>query len=195
VVGLDFSHAFVAAADRLKTEKTAKYTCTEEGELQGEYEVCLPATSRPDRVHFLQGDACALPSLEALGLPAGQRFSVIHGANLLCRLPDPLLFLRRLPSLLVEGGLVVFVSPYSWLKQYTPKENWLGGKYGNGTNAASAAPSCQWSRDGLTRAMAGLGFELIHEEEVPFLIREHRRKFQWGCSHATIWKLTAPATN
>ena len=31
-------------------------------------------------------------------------------------------------------------------------------------------------------------FKLIHEEDMPFLIREHVRKYQWGCSHATVWK-------
>lgn len=39
--------------------------------------------------------------------------------------------------------------------------------------------------------MAALGFELLHEEQVPFLIREHARKFQWGCSHATVYRLRA----
>ena len=32
-------------------------------------------------------------------------------------------------------------------------------------------------------------FQLVHQENVPFLIREHERKFQYGVSHATIWKL------
>jgi hypothetical protein len=31
-------------------------------------------------------------------------------------------------------------------------------------------------------------FKLVHEEDVPFLIREHARKFQWGCSHGSVWK-------
>ena len=31
--------------------------------------------------------------------------------------------------------------------------------------------------------------QLLHEEDTPFLIREHARKFQWGCSHATVWQL------
>jgi hypothetical protein len=66
-----------------------------------------------------QGDACAL-SKDLSG------FSVVHGANLLCRLPNPLDFLTALPRLLVPGGLVVLVSPYSWLSQYTPREHWLG---------------------------------------------------------------------
>ncbi len=30
---------------------------------------------------------------------------------------------------------------------------------------------------------------LIHEENIPFLIREHARKFQLGVSHGNIWQL------
>ncbi len=39
--------------------------------------------------------------------------------------------------------------------------------------------------------MKDLGFELAHAEDMPFLIREHVRKYQWGCSHATVWRRTA----
>jgi hypothetical protein len=35
--------------------------------------------------------------------------------------------------------------------------------------------------------------QLLHEEDVPFLIREHARKFQWGISHATVWQLQPAA--
>lgn len=45
------------------------------------------------------------------------------------------------------------------------------------------------SRDVLVAEMQALGFRLLHEEPVPFLIREHARKFQWGCAHATVFQL------
>jgi SAM-dependent methyltransferase len=48
-------------------------------------------------------------------------FNVVFCGNLLCRLPDPMLFLDRLPSILKPGGVVVLVSPYSWLEEYTPE--------------------------------------------------------------------------
>ena len=73
---------------------------------------CLPA--------HLQGDACALP--QQLG-----PVDAVLAANLLCRLPDPLRFLGRLPSLVNRGGVVVLVSPYSWLAAWTPHEKWIGG--------------------------------------------------------------------
>jgi hypothetical protein len=31
-------------------------------------------------------------------------------------------------------------------------------------------------------------FEAVASEDVPFIIREHARKFQWGCSHAVVWR-------
>jgi hypothetical protein len=91
------------------------------------------------------------------------------------------LFLRRLPELLVPRGLVVLVSPFSWLPQYTPREKWLGGRASDGMA----------SLEGLRRAMDGLNFDLISTEDTPFLIREHARKYQLGFSCVTVWQLRA----
>lgn len=38
------------------------------------------------------------------------------------------------------------------------------------------------------RVIAAAHFELVEERDLPFLIREHRRKFQWGVSHALVWR-------
>jgi len=32
------------------------------------------------------------------------------------------------------------------------------------------------------------GFEFIHEEQVPLIIREHQRKYQYIISEATGWR-------
>jgi hypothetical protein len=40
----------------------------------------------------------------------------------------------------------------------------------------------------LLQPLAAGYFTLVEEKEVPFVIREHRRKFQWGVSHATVWR-------
>ena len=39
--------------------------------------------------------------------------------------------------------------------------------------------------------MKSHGFVLVHSEDVPFLIREHARKFQLGVSCATIFRKQA----
>ena len=68
----------------------------------------------------LPGDACALP-------PDLAQLDAVLAANLLCRLPDPSKLLARLPALVKPGGVLVLVSPYSWLPGWTPKEKWVGG--------------------------------------------------------------------
>ena len=140
VVGLDFSFSFVRAAQQLAARGRAEYTMAVEGDVTSAHVATLPPTAQPERCAFVQGDACNLPSnsaMAALGA-AGGRFSVIHGANLICRLPEPRDFLRRLPSLLIPGGIVVLVSPFSWLKQYTPREKWIG-EWGRGESGGLPA--------------------------------------------------------
>ena len=36
--------------------------------------------------------------------------------------------------------------------------------------------------------LLGSHFELIGEEEMPFVIRETKRKHQWTVAHATVWR-------
>ena len=53
------------------------------------------------------------------------------------------------------------------------------------------SPSRTWqahmSAKGLTDLMESR-FKQLDQDNVPFLIREHARKFQWGCSHLTVWQ-------
>ena len=116
------------------------------------------------RLNFEQGDACALP-------PSIKNFDAVLLANVLCRLPEPLICLERmqnLHALVKPGGVLVMTTPFSWLDEYTPKSRWL-----NGISDVKKV---------LT------DFELIHQEELPFLIREHRRKFEYIVTHASVWK-------
>jgi hypothetical protein len=74
--------------------------------------------------------------------------------------------------------VVLFVSPYSWLEEYTPKDKWIGGcTYENG--------SAVDSKQKLRKIMERKGFGLIHDEAVPLVIREHARKYQYIISDAT----------
>ena len=60
------------------------------------------------------GNTCDLP-------PHIGQFGCVFGGNMICRLPDPMKFLKRLPDLLVPGGILVITSTYTWLVQYTKK--------------------------------------------------------------------------
>lgn len=69
----------------------------------------------PGRCTFEQGNACALR--EDIGT-----FGCVLGANLICRLPDPVTFLDRLASLVAVGGVLVLTTPWTWLEEYTPRD-------------------------------------------------------------------------
>jgi len=172
VVGMDYSQHFVDAANAMKERKSMRYTAQIEGDIEGEFTASIPDDVEVERVKFIKGDACELPT--KLG-----QFDAVLAANLLCRLPDPSLFLKRLPTLVKPQGIVVLVSPYSWLEAWTPKAKWIGAT----TGAAGPCPSIEALKSAMEK-----DFELVHQEDMPFLIREHVRKFQWGCSHGTVWR-------
>ena len=202
VVGVDLSAPFVAAAKVLKERGRLKYKSLAEGTTYVTKEAIVNPRIDRTRVDFREGDACALsPSLlGGGGDPADAqhfqnfgRHDAVLAANLLCRLPDPEAFLRDCAKLVRPDGVLVLVSPYSWLEAWTPKHKWLGGARsatGGGdekTNRSFAAIRA------LLESPAG-GFDLVDQTDLPFLIKEHDRKFQWGCSHATVWRRRRQST-
>lgn len=206
------------------------------------------------------GAGSGLSSGTAQNVAAYGRHDAVLAANLLCRLPEPAAFLRACAKLVKPGGVLVLVSPYSWLEAWTPRDKWLGGYYdelcaadaaggagpgaGAGTGggggefqrhsagggggggsddaarlgkAGSSSPSavggassgggrgagaCASAGAGSPRSRAVRsfdaihaaltsaegGFDLVEQTDQPFLIKEHDRKYQWGCSHATVWR-------
>jgi SAM-dependent methyltransferase len=103
-------------------------------------------------------------------------FDLVLAANLLCRLPEPKCLLERLPALVRSGGQLLLTTPFTWLEEFTPRANWLGGTSETGR-----------SFDALRRALEP-AFTLEHRVELPFLIREHARKFQYGVTLGTRWR-------
>jgi len=163
VIGIDFSHAFIAAARQLRDHGTLPYERLDEGHRHTALTARRPDHARPDRVHFETGDATDLRA--DLG-----DFDLVHAANLICRLPDPARLLARLPSLVRPGGTLVLTTPCTWLGEFTPPENWPSG------------PTLDWLRQHLEHA-----FSLDAVRDQPFLIRETARKYQWSLAQASIW--------
>ncbi|CAJ1354181.1 unnamed protein product, partial [Effrenium voratum] len=88
VMGIDFSAAFIEAAEKMKRGEVVRFKVPLEGELEAEvvaqHEANVDAAAR-QRVVFRTGDACRLKDqAEELG-----SFDGAVLANLLCRLPDP----------------------------------------------------------------------------------------------------------
>lgn len=172
VIGIDYSRKFIQAAQGLQQDGQMDYRITEVGTIT--HPAC--ATIDPDidrsRVTFEVGDAHDLRS--SLGT-----FDCVLAANLVCRLRTPRHFLRRLPSLLKPGGLLVLTTPNTWLDEYTPVKNWVG-----------ATPETGQPIEVLRRELSE-HFTLLGSHDMPFLIREHLRKYQWSVALASRWQRNA----
>jgi 5-histidylcysteine sulfoxide synthase/putative 4-mercaptohistidine N1-methyltranferase len=176
VLGVDLSRAFIDAADRLRRDGELRYSRKDEGELGATLNAMIDPAIDRGRVSFRQADAGSLPA-ELVG------FDAVLLANLLCRLPSPKALLGRLggPRGLVKpGGLLAIFSPYSWLEQFTPPEAWLGGYERDGKPVGGAAA--------LGEFLAAEGFDLLREADMPLIIREHARKYQYIVAHALLWR-------
>lgn len=167
VVGVDYSQAFIDAANRLKAHGRHEATRFDEGASVSSLEVAVDPGIDRERVSFEQGDA------QSLRADIGQ-FDAVIACNLICRLPEPMGLLSRLPELVRPGGQLFITTPFSWLEAYTPVGNWLGD------GAAS-------SFEGLRRALSPR-FQLEKQWDMPFLIREHARKFQYSIAQASRWR-------
>nr|XP_002122415.1 uncharacterized protein LOC100180046 [Ciona intestinalis] len=176
VIGMDYSHGFIKTCNVLKEKGSMEYEVLVEGDLTTKHTAVIPGHLDRSRCKFQQGDACNLP------LDLG-KFGCVLAANLICRLPNPTDFLLRLSNLVAEGGILVILSPYTFLREYTPKENWLGGFIDGDGKEVRAFETLQ--------SLLGPHFTLVDSTDVPFLIRETYRKHQWTASHATIWKRKA----
>lgn len=172
VIGIDFSKRFIECADRLRLSGSVGFDYIEEGTLRKSGVAVVPAEIDRDRISFETGDA--------MDLRADLRgFDVVLMANLIDRLSNPHLCLERLPTLIDPGGQLIISSPYTWLAEYTPPENWVGGYTLEGSPLRT--------RDGLLKSLEAK-FELLVCKDIPFLIREHARKYQWSVAEATVWK-------
>jgi SAM-dependent methyltransferase len=162
VIGIDNSRRFILAARNIAKRKAIEIQIHESGPEFSRRRVALPKGTRPGNARFQVGDA------QRLGSIAKRRFDIVAAVNLICRLPSPSAFLRQLPDLVSPGGQLLIASPFSWLKEYTSRGEWL-------------MPS------DLERALHP-HFRLERRRDVPFVIREHRRKYQLVVSEVLTFK-------
>jgi 5-histidylcysteine sulfoxide synthase/putative 4-mercaptohistidine N1-methyltranferase len=176
VTGIDFSARFIGLGAQMASSGLVRYTLTDEGELvfyQERKLADLGLDGVRDRVAFFQGDACNLKEVY-------KGYDLILAANLIDRLYSPARFLADVHRRLNPGGLLVIASPYTWLEEHTKREEWLGGFKKDGESYRTL--------DGL-KALLGSRFRLLGPpRDVPFVIRETRRKFQHSLSEVTVWE-------
>lgn len=174
VVGIDLSASFINTATTLQLEGEISYNRKDEGNLQITLKAKQPPGTHPERIEFMTGDACNLDRISSLG-----RFDLVLAANLIDRLPKPRIFLQSIHRFIKPGGLLVLTSPYTWLEEYTSPSEWLGGREERGLKITTF--------DGINWFLRAK-FEHLVRTDLPFLMREHSRKFQWSLAEATVWK-------
>lgn len=166
VVGIDYSQAFVDAADQMREEGRLQAIRLDQGVSTTRLELGVDQSIARSRVRFEQGDA------QLIRQDIGQ-FDLVIACNLICRLTEPMRLLQRLPELVKPGGQLFITTPFTWLEEYTPHANWLGG----GAEDSFAGLRCALEPD----------FALDCQWDMPFLIREHARKFQYSIAQASRW--------
>jgi 5-histidylcysteine sulfoxide synthase/putative 4-mercaptohistidine N1-methyltranferase len=177
VIGIDFSANFINVGVKLKEHDSLIYKVKKEGEIFEEKTVSLKSLGLEnikDKVIFMQGDASNLKDIYT-------GFDLIFCSNLIDRLYYPLKFLQDIQNRINKDGLLVLLSPYTWLEDYTPKENWLGGYIKDNKEV--------YTLDTLKENLKD--FELLEIIDVPFVIKETSRKHQHTISEMTIWKKKA----
>jgi SAM-dependent methyltransferase len=185
VDAFDFSGSFVDAAKRMQNidKSDVTFRVPIEAELYEEVKAVHDQgvdSGVRSKVNFFVGDAERVGEMNAEG--SLRTYDGVVMSNLLCRLPDPVACIDGLPHVVNKGGVVVMVTPFSWLLEFTPRSKWLGGF----RDPVSKDPI--YSKDVLKGLMEERGFEKIHEEEMPLVIREHQRKYQYIISEATGWR-------
>jgi len=175
VDGIDFSIRFVGVGSNLKDNGSVAWNTKTEGMLYSKNKLSIKDLGYDDikdKVSFWQGDACNLK-------PNFKGYDMIIATNLIDRLYNPKLFLDKVDSMLNDDGVLILTSPYTWQEESTKAEFWLGGKLDeNGVELKTI--------DALKKTL-GDRFDLVHTQDLEFVIKETSRKFQHTISEVSVW--------
>ncbi|MFT5112435.1 MAG: putative 4-mercaptohistidine N1-methyltransferase [Parasphingorhabdus sp.] len=171
VVGIDFSHQFIAAATEIQKTASVELYLTREGELSDKVSRSFGEDLDAAKIQFSQGNAENLPG--NIGT-----FDVVILANILDRLPHPRDCLKKLSHLLNPGGQLIICSPFTWWDEFTNRKERLGGYMENEKEVTSL--------DSMKLVLSE-HFDLQDVQDQPFLIREHERKYHFSVAETSIW--------
>ncbi len=180
VDGIDFSARFIKTAISMQERGEVRYNTITEGELT-QFNVNkaydLELSDVLNKVSFHQGDAGNLK-------PQFDNYDLIFMGNLVDRLANPAEVIREVIKRVNLGGLLIVASPFTWLEEYTPRENWLGG-YKDATGETLT------STQALIEVLANLAVPIGESCEIPFVITETSRKHQYTFSEFNAFQRIA----
>ncbi len=176
VEGIDFSARFIGVGVKLKNEGYIAFASKTEGDLTEKKKVTIEELgyeNLKDKVSFWQGDACNLK-------PNFNSYDLVMATNLIDRLYNPRLFLDSVDERLSSDGILILTSPYTWQESSTKKEFWLGGYRDESGREVKTIDTL--------KEILNEKFELLHLQDLEFVIRETARKFQHSIAEVSIWR-------
>lgn len=177
VDALDFSARLIQVPANLQQRGVQRYILQDEGDINTFHEIKLEDydyKNSAKKIVFAQADACNL-------IEKYTDYDLAMATNLIDRLYDPKSFLETIKSRIRIGGYLILTSPYSWSEEYTEKEKWVGGfKAKTGENYTTLEGLCE---------ILSPEFKMISKpKDIPFILRETKRKFHYGLAELTLWK-------
>jgi 5-histidylcysteine sulfoxide synthase/putative 4-mercaptohistidine N1-methyltranferase len=176
VTGLDNSARFIRMAVDLKEKGYIRYVLPEEGEIVSYREKFLSEFGLDgvkEKVDFFQADACNLKTLYS-------GYDLVLACNLIDRLYDPAKFLTTIHERINPGGLLILTSPYTWIEEFTKRDRWIGGFRKDGENVTTL--------QALEQILSENFMSVGEPRDVPFVLRETKRKFQHSIAQMTVWE-------
>ncbi|MDY0123571.1 5-histidylcysteine sulfoxide synthase [Sulfurimonas sp.] len=176
VEGIDFSARFIGVGVKLKNDGYVAFVSKTEGDLAEKKRVSIDELgydALKDRVSFWQGDACNLK-------PNFNSYDLVMATNLIDRLYNPRLFLQSVDERLESEGILILTSPYTWQESSTKKELWLGGYRDESGKDVRTIDTL--------KEILGKKFELLHLQDLEFVIKETARKFQHSIAEVSVWR-------
>jgi len=152
-IGLDLSKLLIRGAERVRREGRARYDSVVEGDIRLTHDVEVPCAGD---AAFLVADAGLLPFSDGA-------FDTVIALNLIDRVPDPAAIVDELGRLVSADGILIVASPFTWLAEFTPREQWMVGVE-------------------TLREQLGAKFDVDEARRMPFFIPHHARTGQLGVS-------------
>lgn len=176
VEGVDFSARFIGVGVKLKNEGYVAYISKIEGDLTEKKKIAIEELGYDgvrEKVSFWQGDACNLK-------PNFNSYDLVMATNLIDRLYNPKLFLEDIRNRIKSDGILILTSPYTWQENSTKKEFWLGGYKDKSGKEIKTIDTL--------KEILGREFELVHIQDLEFVIKESARKFQHSIAEVSVWR-------
>lgn len=181
VTGIDYAEKLIEVALELQNNKKLEWDILNHGLIKDKHKITINDLNLTEehlkKIEFAAGDAHHIDDKY-------NNYDLVIACNLIDRLHTPLLFLDNIHKRMNKNGLLFIIDPYTWLEEYTDVSKWIGGKYIVDKNGNKI----EYKTEDALKDVLKNQFNFVKDLDIPFVIRETKRKYQHSISHCTIWQ-------